>query len=183
MSQELQFAALVLGVINLMAVAISLILAYKQLRKAHEWNRRKASQDLLFQMVSGDVLQMRVTLEQRFGARPFNQEQHFDDVLSGLPEEERRVVHFTARNLLNYYETVAIGIKNSVLEDDICFDFLQDVLRAYWRWASPLTKEHRTLTPLTWIELEYLNQAWSERARVNLERQKNQTRVPGRART
>jgi hypothetical protein len=176
----LAYWPVLLGLVNLLVVAASLTLAYRQLKRTHEWNRRKASQDLLVQLATGDVRDMRYDLEVKFGARIFEPKQTYTDVLSMVDAASAPELNYTARSLLNYYESIAIGIKNNVLEDDICFDFAASTLNAYWRWAQPLVQERQSANRRTWIEIEHLNVRWQQRTVEIGRAQLAQGRLPGR---
>lgn len=177
----LAYTTLGFGIVNLLAVAASLTLAYRQIKKSHEWNRRKASQDLITQLVTGDVRELRHRLERTFGVNIYDKQQTYASSLASIAhDDERAELRHTARTLLNYFEGIAIGIKNKVLEEDICFDFTADVIIAYWRWAAPMVRESQSIRPLTWIELEHMATRWSDRLEEILQRQKEGARIPGR---
>ena len=49
----LQMADIAIKASSVGVAALSIILVYRQIVKTHEWNRRKASQDFAFELVSG----------------------------------------------------------------------------------------------------------------------------------
>ena len=178
------YATVAIGLINLVAVAISLTFAYRQIKKTHQWNRRKASQDLITQLVIGDVREMRHRLETGFGVDIHDPQQSYANTLAKLTTDaDRAELRYTARILLNYFETIAVGIKNNILEEDICFDFAVNVVLAYWRWARPLVTEAQLHTPLTWNETENMVRTWTQRLDALLTQREQVARIPGQART
>lgn len=175
------YVQVAIGLLNLIAVTIGLTIAYRQLIRAHDWNRRKASQDLLIQLASGDINTLRGRLEAEFGARIFDQNQTYSQVLAGISDEVAKAkFRYTTRTVINHFETIAIGIKNKVLEDDTCFDYAAEIVAAYWRWAKPLVDEVRPIAPLAWVDLEGLNERWADRYVTHLRAQKEALRLPGR---
>jgi hypothetical protein len=172
---------IIISIVNLAAVAVSLNLAYRQVKKTHEWNRRKASHDLLIQLGTGDVRAMRHVIEVDFVGRIYDDRETFEDVMSGVENQSRKLMlEDTLKGLLNYFESVAIGLKNHVLDDDICYDFTADVMAAYWRWGKPYIMEIQRTSPRAWIETEKINERWSGRTREILQKQKEHGRIAGR---
>jgi hypothetical protein len=178
------YVATGLGVINLAAVFVSLTLAYRSLKRSHEWNRRKASHDLLIQLASGDIRAIRGRLEADFGARIFDPTQSYGEAIAALPAPEAKAeLRFLARTVLNYFETMAIGIKNNVLEDVICFDYAAETVAAFWQWSRPLVKEIRPVAPGAWTELELLAGNWARRQETSANERRLKAQIPGLPRT
>jgi hypothetical protein len=170
-----------IGCLNLIAVAVGLTIAYRQLTRAHDWNRRKASQDLLIQLASGDIRALRGRLETTFDARIFDHTQTYSQVVARISDESLKAeFRYTTRTVLNYLETMGIGIKNSVLEDNTCYDYAAETVFAYWRWSKPLVEEVRPIAPLAWVNLEGLNERWGERYAARLRENKAALRLPAR---
>jgi hypothetical protein len=163
-TQTFEEIKLVLSVVGFLVAVISIILVYIQMRKTHEWNRRKASHDTLGALVTGDVAEFRRTLSVVFGADAGGS-QTYADIAAALTEENRRVLLYNTTQLLNYLEVLCIGMKNHVLDEDICYDNVLFIITRYWRWAKPLVEETRKAngTQTIWIEVENYARRWSER--------------------
>lgn len=66
------------------------------------------------------------------------------------------------RNILNYYETLAIGIKNKVLDEKFLFNALRGVLLRDWDTADPfvVAMRKRFTNDQIFIETETLARRW-----------------------
>lgn len=185
----------VLQIVEILVIAASAGLIWLQIHKNHEWRRRKASHDFLYQLISGNFRVLREKLEYGFGVEYRDKSQNYETVRRSLGEDEdKRELYVKTSALFNYFEELAVGIKNNVLDDDICFDMAAPLLIEYRRWGAPLIEErspegYRT----TWVEFVSLVDEWKdrreeqERAAEELrekaeKRARDGIRVPGKSR-
>ena len=169
-------------IFTLLLVGASAVLAYNQIKKTQEWNRRKATQDLLFQVATGDLKEFVQALSDEFGVdltktMPLPS---YQSVVENEADDKRqdRVRHLT-RSILNYMETIAIGLKNHVLDEDICYEHLSIWMTEYWSFSDKLIKIARAKNPTVWIEQEHYVNLWRSR----LDRENESLRRPGKSRT
>lgn len=158
-------AGLVVDSLTLIALIVSVVLLYRQISKEHEWNRRKTSQDLLMSLVTGDFTNLRHDLEVGFGVRLDDVNQTYADVRTALPPDRQAALKFSVDKLLNFYETIAIGIKNNVLDEEVCFDHFSWNLTRYWKWAEPYHVDRRGLDSTIWMEAAHYVDEWDGRLR------------------
>ena len=160
-----ELAEFVVEALTLLTIIISAALLYSQIRKEHEWNRRKTSQDLLMSLVAGDFTNLRRDLEVAFGVKLEDVNQSYRDIAAAVDADRRPALDFAVSKLLNFYETIAIGIKNNVLEEDVCFDHFSWNLTRYWRWAEPYHRDRRGLDSTIWMEAAHYVDKWENRIR------------------
>src|SRR5687768_10999662 len=102
----------IISSIGVILVAVSGILLWYQIRSNHEWARRKATHDLLMDVVSGNFRQMRRRVDEKVD--PYEPKETYSAMTSSGEFTE-----LDTRNLidvLNYLETVAISVKHDVLD-------------------------------------------------------------------
>lgn len=168
---------LILRIASLIGLAISILLVYLQMRRNHDWNRRKATQDLVTQAFTGDLADLRQTLQLEFGVDLKDPTQTYQAVLATITSDaDRKRYEFTARALFNYFEVVAAALKNNVLDEDICYDQLGLAFCVYWKWGDYLIRECRANHPTVFIEWEHYVDRWSEL----YAKQTNALRKPGK---
>jgi hypothetical protein len=167
--QSLSLVQTIISALTLVIVGASATLALLQIRKTQDWNRRKASQDLLLQVVTGELVSLRQLLEIKYEAE-FARMTVADcsSLLQRLSSEERREFAFVVKRLFNYLEAIAIGIKNNVFDEEICYEHLSIVATRYWKWAKPFVDEVRAVSPVIWIEIEHFVNGWSLRLEEDL---------------
>jgi Domain of unknown function (DUF4760) len=75
---------------------------------------------------------------------------------------------------LNIHELVAVGIKNRVFDDDVCFNFLGDVLVQHADETAAVVDyeiETEGVPSAAFFQLRELSAEWTERARIWREKQ------------
>lgn len=157
-----------LSLAEIAVIASAAYIAIVEVHRNQEWRRREASQDLLYYITFGELKQLRDEVEEQYEIEFWNPDQNFEDVASKLPDQERENFRFKVKRLLNCFEVMAIGIKNGVLDDEICYDSVWPVVVGYTRWAEPLLQDVRDKTWLSiYRDLENLvhgDGGWAERA-------------------
>lgn len=165
----LEWTHTIISALTLLIVGASATLALLQIRKTQDWNRRKASQDLLLQVVTGELVSIRQKLEIKYGADFATMTvSDCSSLLQRLSSEDRREFSFVVKQLFNYLEAIAIGIKNNVFDEDICYEHLSIVATRYWKWAKPFVNEVRAVSPTIWIEIEHFAHKWNARLEDDL---------------
>lgn len=148
---------LVLNVVSVTILALSALLVYLQIRKAHEWNRRKAAHDLIFEASLGRFRKIRDHLEQKIDI--YDEAQTYDTLSSELDKQD----HIFLDAALNFFDNLCLAIKNNVVDESIVYDSISNILVAYARWASPWIKQNRAICPLMWIEMDPYVEKWKQR--------------------
>jgi hypothetical protein len=86
-----------------------------------------------------------------------------NDIRAFAEKETERWAHL--RNYLNLHELMAVGVRQQVLDDSVCFDFWRgELFRAYRDCKVAI--EHIQTTPGekgTYVELVALHEQWSKR--------------------
>lgn len=166
---------LFISALTLLAVVVGAALLRRQILKDHEWNRRKTSQDVLMSLVTGEFTKIREELEVRCGVKLDDSQQTYA-TLAPTVQGNLRQLNFALERLLNFYETIAIGLKNNVLDEEVCYDHFSWNLTRYWEWTEPYHKKVRGLDPTIWIEAGYYAKRWADR----IERELAQLRKDGK---
>jgi Domain of unknown function (DUF4760) len=180
-AQTFELIKLSLAAVGFIVGVISIILVYIQMRKTHEWNRRKASHDTLSEVVTGSIAECRRILSVTFGTE-IGTSETYSDVEARVNEEDRLILRHNTRQILNYLEVLCVGMKNNVLDEDICYDYLMLPITRFWTWAKPFIKEERKIdsTDVLWIEVENYAKRWSRREEEEKEQYLERLRVPGK---
>lgn len=177
----LAWADLALKAASLIAAIVSVTLIYRQIKRTHEWNRRKASLDIALEIVTGARAEYTKTLKARFGvsfSEPSKNE--FTAVKERLTDAaERGEFVSTVRALLNFNETIALALKNHVFDEDMCYEHYSLILSTMWTWAQPHIREVRAVDPTIWIEQEHYAKKWLARSNREVE----SLRTPGKTPT
>ena len=164
---EIGEISLLLGFINLMVISISVIVLYTQIKKAHEWNRRKMSQEMLYVLTGDLITKARQIIENDLGAKIFSGKENYDIFIKKLQQDKKKLLQENLKLILNFFEIMELGIKNNVVDEDICFDYGNTVCISYFEWAQPfIERERENLSvkyPLLLIKYEGMVKRWKER--------------------
>ena len=156
------WVVLILGVANLLVVAIAAGLLWKEIHSNHEWNRRRAAHDLIFESTVGKFRTNLDRLSAKIGENVYDPKSTSATIDPGLTPEEYRCLDAT----LNYLENMCLAVKNNVVDEDIAFGCLGSILVSYWRWADPYVTECRKTDSLFWIEIDPYAKTWGLRAQA-----------------
>lgn len=159
-------AGIIASAISTTFAAIAIFLAWRTLKENHEWNRRKSTDDALRFLVSGDY--QRLT-DQFHTVVPFEEwskvDTSYKDICESLTEEERAIAIKCSWDLLNIFESICIGMKNGILDEDIAYDYLAFILPRFFHWSQHFIEERRDISnePRIYNELEGFARKWQAR--------------------
>ncbi|MDQ1593413.1 MAG: hypothetical protein QOG71_4040 [Pyrinomonadaceae bacterium] len=181
-AQTLELIKVGLSIVGFLIGVVSIFLVYLQMRKTHEWNRRKASHDTLNEFVTGHIAETLRILVLDFSMEPSTSQTYTDAEAKLTDDEARRKMQYHTVQLLNYIEALCIGMKNSILDENICYDHSRIIVKQSWLWAEPLVKARRQATGIAalWIEVENISKRWSKREERESEQHIERLRVPGK---
>jgi hypothetical protein len=162
--------SLFFNILNTLVIAVTALLLYlqvraihKQIDTGHQWNRRKTTQEMLHVMVMGEFPSIRHELEEAYGCIIWDKNQTYGDVVQAAPDKKDAVDYRLAR-IMNFFETIAINIKNDVIEEKICYDYLGWIYTEYYRWGKSFIEERRKRAgdPRVLIDFSDYAEKWSQ---------------------
>jgi hypothetical protein len=135
--------------------------ADQQINKEHDWNRRKAVIELSLDYSSADRIRLRKQLESVIDW--YDPEQDY----SSLTPEQAVQLTPDLKQVLNYLEGIAVGIKHNVYDRDIAYEFFGAHLPAVCRWCKPWIDTIRAHAgdPSILEAMETLSDQWELRNR------------------
>jgi hypothetical protein len=170
---QLQIA---IGLASIAVVAISALLLYLQIRRSHEWNRRRAAHDLIFDSNIGRFRELRNKLEDRIKIHDTNTTYTTDK--GKLNDADTLVLE----SILNYLENVCLAVKNHVVDEDIAYECLVAILVSYRRWADPYIRSVRGIEALFYIDIDSVAERWDKRKEDAEAQMRAQAVAPGKMR-
>lgn len=162
--------SLIISSISTIVVSVTAFLIWRQIKTTHDWNRRKTTQETLDKLVIGECPELRHKLEQGCKCTIWDKAQTYETVTKPLSKEQKEEIDYYLARILNIFETIAINIKNNVIDEDICYDYFGLIFTEYHRWTKPFIDEKRKIAGNPRVLLDFGNYAkkWSER--MDLER-------------
>jgi len=124
--------------------------------KEHDWNRRKAVVELSLDFLTAERVRMRQHLEAV--ADWYDPAQDYSTLTPG----QQAAYTADLKQVLNYLEGVAVGVKHNVYDRDMAFEFLGAHLPAVFRWSRPWIRKMRVHAqdPSIYEALETLSRQW-----------------------
>ncbi|SHH33993.1 protein of unknown function [Chryseobacterium oranimense] len=138
----LQIIDLGFKLITLIVVIISARIAYNTLKKSHEWNRRKSTQEVLRDLVLGDYPKYSKVLLDN-GIKVFLKTETYSNSLDAIADDKKEEIINATKSIFNLFEFIAINIKNNSIDEDICYDYLGWMYTAYYNWGIEYIKTER----------------------------------------
>ncbi|TMK30437.1 MAG: DUF4760 domain-containing protein, partial [Alphaproteobacteria bacterium] len=133
-----------------------------QMQSADKWNKKKTSEELLTQIMTGEFpkLMDSLLLEYNWDALahvPYAQR------ASELDEPELRKLDAVLRNVLRHLEVVCINMKHQIIDEKVCYEYLHSILTTFYETCSDFIAKERTRRqePRVFIELEEYAKKWS----------------------
>lgn len=135
--------------------------ADQQVSKEHDWNRRKAVMELSLDYSSAERIRLRKQLESVIDWYDPGQD------YAMLTPEQREQLTPDLKQMLNYLEGIAVGIKHNVYDRDIAYEFFGAQMPAICRWCKPWIEDIRTHAgdPSILEAMETLSAQWDLRNR------------------
>ena len=143
-------------IILTIAVAVSIFAILKN----SEMARKRATLDMIEKAESNDYYLKIYTAFKNATADEASFKAIYNPGSDMLKEQRNLVIAF-----LNHYETIALGIKNKILDEDFYRQYFEGTLLRHWKEAEPFVKHLREPTPdssasRAFIEFEKLATEW-----------------------
>ena len=142
-NETLTIFSLLVSSIGTILVGVSAILLWRQIRETHDWNRRKTSQEILGSLTLGEFPALREKVEIEFDCQIWNRQETYATKSAGLTDQDKQRLAYAVIRVLNALETISIHMKNHIVDEDICYDYLGWILIQYVRWSGPLIDDRR----------------------------------------
>lgn len=160
--------------IGLVYAGIQLHLTRIANENIHEWNRRKTTYDLLKDFSSGNFSKILMDLRAMTHMR-IDETTNYEIVIKNLSEEKQYDFEKKLNQLLNYFEGIAISIKNHIVDEDICYDYAALIYQRYYIWSCDFIKMRRKDIgdQSLYIDFENISLKWIDLLKKENEQVKN----------
>lgn len=174
---DYELSTLIVNMTTLIILLGSVYLVSSQISKEHEWNRRKAAQDLTSQIIHGELLEIRRKLDVYAEWYAANH-----TYLSVVRDDNRKELDHLLKVYLSYFEGVALGIKHNIYDEDIAFEYFGAMIPEAYRWAQPfvLALREKAKDETIFIELITLAERWQKRSEELKRKLKEATQTKGK---
>lgn len=138
----------------------------QQMREAHEWNRRKTSQEVLNVLVFGEFSTLRTIIESELGCNIPDTKETYETKKTAFGDQEKeKKLDDSLRKILNILEAIAINIKHKIVDEDICYDYLGWIMVEYHRWSLGFIDARRKIAgdPRVLIGFSEYAERWQKR--------------------
>ena len=128
MSESIEIIKLIISAFTATFVPFSIFLAYYQIKQTLEWNKKKAAEEILTQIVSGEIFDFFQIIKEKYRWDILSDNRLYDSIAKNLNSEEKAQLDLLLTKILRYLETITIKIEHSVYNESICFDYLFCIL-------------------------------------------------------
>ena len=152
---------------GILGFAVSNYLLLLQMRQTQEWNRKKTSEELLTQIMTGEFPKLMDSLVLDFkwdvlAHQPYAQQ------AQELTEGELPKLDAVLRNVLRHLEVVCINMKHEIIDEKVCYEYLHSIVTTFYTNCKGFIAQERgrRKEPRVFIELEEYAILWLKRAPV-----------------
>jgi len=152
----MQAVTLIIAIANLTVLSAVAVLAWLQIRKTQEWNRRQVTLGLLTEWDVGRMRELRDRLESKVDI--YDSASNYDSEKENLNKQD----HMALDSVLNALDNVGLAIRHNILDERMCYDCLSGIVAGYWRWANPYISQNKQIDIRLWDELDPLVARWAD---------------------
>ncbi|MBN2881801.1 DUF4760 domain-containing protein [Candidatus Woesearchaeota archaeon] len=162
---------LILGTLNLFIVlsgviyaGIQVFLIRKTNKESHDWNKRKTTFELLTDFTSGNFPKLLDDLN-KMSKLPIDESTNYNQIYRQVPTNQQFEFDRKLSQVLNYFEGIAVSIKNEIVDEDICFDYASVIYQIYYNWSKSYIEKRRkqTNSDTIYADFENTTKRWIER--------------------
>ena len=175
---EFEIARLIVQAASALLIFCSLIYAGRQLalstrtqRQNHDWNRRAAAQEANWKFSS--LVKGRELIDQAFNITTRDAPLTIDELNTAF--EKNSELKTAVLSLLNYYEGLAIGVNQSIFDEDVIKTAWYGSMKVVSRLFAEWVKELRKTRPFAFSELDAILNEWGAAEARNARRTKTDT--------
>ena len=131
MPPEYPDIALIISVAGVVIAAVGAILVYVQLRKNHEWNRRRASHDPLVGPYLDSFMPLYNHIRRKVNL--FDKSKSFSDYALSFSADDLLILDQS----LNFLENVCVLMRDNAIDVDVIYKSMGSLIPNYFRFFRP----------------------------------------------
>jgi len=164
-----EIIVILISSIGSISTAITAFLIFTQIKSNHDWNRRKTSQEVLNSLTVGEfpnnLQKLRIAVREKLNQDIQNRQKSYTDFKEVLSADELKEYNSIIIKIINILETISVYVKNSIVDEDICYNFSYTFFIDLYHWLKPYIYECRQLESNEFIlaEYEYFALKWEDR--------------------
>ena len=138
---------------------ITTFLVLRQIKENQNWNRKKTSEEMLIQRMTGEFPKLMDTLSLEYGWHVL---EHVPYTSLTLANEDLLKVDIVLRNVLRHLEVICINMKHEIIDEGVCHEYLQSILKTFYQMSQGFIERERKLRkePKIFHELEQYAKRW-----------------------
>ncbi len=114
--------------ISTLLVAISAYLVYWQIKKSHEWNKKKTGEEALTRLTSGDLLKNIDLIKKEVGWDILTDAANYESIILEINEESKDKLDQYLTGIFRVLETTTIKIEHDIIDEKMCQDYLFSII-------------------------------------------------------
>lgn len=158
----------VLTVLSVYFICAYTLLVFFQIKTNLTYNKCKAATDFMFGEITAILFPKEIELIHLLDKEhlSFDEKEHFTDWLkdNNIDKEKKLRVKMIVKEILNFYERMAISIFKGILDEDMCYDDKGRLMMDFYKWSAPYVRElQASVDSRAWANVDALNARWKQR--------------------
>lgn len=138
----------------------------------HEWNKRKVTYELLKDFSGGEFAKILQEVK-ALSKTNLDSNSKYKNIVLSMTEDEKHKFDKKIDQLLNYFEGIAISIKNEIVDEAICYDYASIIYKRYYNIFKDYIIECRNIENEQSIYIDFENISLKWIADLEKENRKN----------
>lgn len=134
---------LLLEIFTAILFLISIIFVWKQMRKNHDWNRRKASLEIINEFIWGKYIPIKNKFIEKIGGKNELRNGNYKKFIEKIDKKEIDEVNKIIVEFFNVFEAISVYIIDNTIDEDICYHYLQNIFMEPFSWLFTFLEDRR----------------------------------------
>ena len=162
----------VLTTLSLYFIGAYTLLVFFQIKTNLIYNKSKAATDFMFGEITSVLFPKEIELIQLLEKEhlSFDDREHFTEWLkdNNIDNEKKYRVKRIVKEILNFYERMAISIFKGILDEDMCYDDKGRLMMDFYKWTAAYVRElQASVDSRAWANVVALNARWEQRYQIH----------------
>ena len=132
-------------IINLSLILGSVLLVWLTIFLNQRWNKKKVTQEILNSFIIGEIPDLNTKIRIDYGCEVYDRETDYRKFTKSLSNKKKRDFDDTLIRILNIFEVIGLNIKNKIVVERMCYEYLGWFYTEYYRFSKDLIKEKRKI--------------------------------------
>jgi hypothetical protein len=136
---------MIFEIINLSLILGSVLLVWLTIYLNQRWNKKKVTQEILNNFIIGEIPDLNTKIRIEYGCEVYNRNNDYKKFIKSCGKKKKQGFDDTLIRILNIFEVIGLNIKNKIVVEGMCYDYLGWFFTEYYRFSKDLMLQKRKI--------------------------------------